>query len=188
MARVTVEDCLERVPNRFALVHLAARRARDLIKGDTPTVEHAKNKETVLALRGWAEEGGRQLTDEPYSLLMTSIAPALRDTVASDDLLETYGWGGWGAAGFHDAMNAMVEEDAEAVLPKASVVGMKKCSRNECRVVVPAAVNKCAIKREEELVLHRPEPPKREVLQRRKALEISKIDEEATPPQKRARP
>jgi DNA-directed RNA polymerase subunit omega len=69
MARVTVEDCLERVPNRFALVHLAAMRARDLIKGDTPTVEHAKNKETVLALREVAAEHVRFTKDIKASLL-----------------------------------------------------------------------------------------------------------------------
>ena len=69
MARVTVEDCLDRVPNRFALVHLAARRARDLIKGDTPTVEHAKNKETVLALREVAAEHVRFVGDIKSSLL-----------------------------------------------------------------------------------------------------------------------
>ena len=69
MARVTVEDCLDRVPNRFALVHLAARRARDLIKGDTPTVEHAKNKETVLALREVAAEHVRYTDDIRVALL-----------------------------------------------------------------------------------------------------------------------
>ncbi|MBM66793.1 MAG: DNA-directed RNA polymerase subunit omega [Myxococcales bacterium] len=68
MARVTVEDCLEVVPNRFALVHLASRRARDLIKGDTPTVEHAKNKETVLALREVAANHARFAKDVGTSL------------------------------------------------------------------------------------------------------------------------
>jgi DNA-directed RNA polymerase subunit omega len=51
MARVTVEDCLENVANRFALVLLATRRTRQLLKGATPLVEHAKNKAPVLALR-----------------------------------------------------------------------------------------------------------------------------------------
>jgi DNA-directed RNA polymerase subunit omega len=50
MARVTVEDCLEREENRFALVVLAARRARQLMKGATPLV-HSKNKAAVTALR-----------------------------------------------------------------------------------------------------------------------------------------
>jgi DNA-directed RNA polymerase subunit omega len=51
MARVTVEDCLDEVDNRFALVLLAAQRARQLLKGAKPTVEHSKNKAAVLALR-----------------------------------------------------------------------------------------------------------------------------------------
>ena len=51
MARVTVEDCLEKIDNRFALVILAAQRARQLLKGATPTVDAAKNKAAVTALR-----------------------------------------------------------------------------------------------------------------------------------------
>ena len=51
MARVTVEDCLDNVDNRFALVLLASQRARQLLKGAKPTVEHIKNKAAVLALR-----------------------------------------------------------------------------------------------------------------------------------------
>jgi DNA-directed RNA polymerase subunit omega len=50
MARVTVEDCLEREENRFALVVLAATRCRQLMKGATPLV-HSKNKPAVTALR-----------------------------------------------------------------------------------------------------------------------------------------
>ena len=50
MARITVEDCLERVPNRFELVLLAARRAKQLLKGARPLVD-SDNKEIVTALR-----------------------------------------------------------------------------------------------------------------------------------------
>ncbi len=50
MARVTVEDCLEREENRFALVILAARRARQLMKGSGALV-HSRNKAAVTALR-----------------------------------------------------------------------------------------------------------------------------------------
>jgi DNA-directed RNA polymerase subunit omega len=50
MARVTVEDCLEREENRFALVILAAHRTRQLMKGATPLI-HSKNKAAVTALR-----------------------------------------------------------------------------------------------------------------------------------------
>jgi DNA-directed RNA polymerase subunit omega len=50
MARITVEDCLEQIPNRFQLVLLGARRAKQLLKGARPLVE-ADNKEVVTALR-----------------------------------------------------------------------------------------------------------------------------------------
>ena len=50
MARITVEDCLDKVPNRFELVLLAARRAKQLLKGARPLVE-SENKEIVTSLR-----------------------------------------------------------------------------------------------------------------------------------------
>ncbi len=50
MARVTVEDCLEREDNRFALVVLASQRARQLMKGTSPLIQ-SKNKPAVSALR-----------------------------------------------------------------------------------------------------------------------------------------
>ena len=55
MARVTVEDCLEKIPNRFDLVVLAARRARDITLGRAPFVERENDKPTVIALREIAE-------------------------------------------------------------------------------------------------------------------------------------
>jgi len=51
MARLTVEDCLEQVDNRFNLVLIASKRARQLAKGATPLVPTEKDKPTVLALR-----------------------------------------------------------------------------------------------------------------------------------------
>ncbi len=50
MARITVEDCLARIPNRFELVVVASQRAKDLLKGALPLVQ-ADNKEVVTALR-----------------------------------------------------------------------------------------------------------------------------------------
>ena len=50
MARVTVEDCLEKVPSRFALVLIAAKRTRQLLKGAEPRVKR-KNREAVTSLR-----------------------------------------------------------------------------------------------------------------------------------------
>ena len=51
MARVTVEDCLKNVKNRFELVVLAAKRARQLMRGKEPKVEWDNDKPTVVALR-----------------------------------------------------------------------------------------------------------------------------------------
>jgi DNA-directed RNA polymerase subunit omega len=51
MARVTIDDCLRQVGNRFSLIHLAAERARQLKKGARPLIPPDKHKEIVLALR-----------------------------------------------------------------------------------------------------------------------------------------
>lgn len=56
MARVTVEDCIEKVPNRFDLVLIAAGRAKALGAGVTPTLPRDNDKNTVVALRE-IEEG-----------------------------------------------------------------------------------------------------------------------------------
>jgi DNA-directed RNA polymerase subunit omega len=58
MARITVEDCLEVVDNRFELVLMATKRARQLAKGSDPLVESTNDKPTVLALR---EIAGRKV-------------------------------------------------------------------------------------------------------------------------------
>ena len=50
MARITVEDCMQRVETRFELVHLAAKRSKQLVKGSRPLVQ-STNKEIVTALR-----------------------------------------------------------------------------------------------------------------------------------------
>lgn len=56
MARVTVEDCVERVPNRFELVVLAAQRARDISAGGELLVDRDRDKNPVVALREIAED------------------------------------------------------------------------------------------------------------------------------------
>lgn len=55
MARLTVEDCLKNVPNRFDLVLLATKRARQIALGSKPLVSEKNDKPTVLALREIAE-------------------------------------------------------------------------------------------------------------------------------------
>lgn len=56
MARVTVEDCVEVIPNRFELVLLAARRAREISAGSALTVDRDKDKNPVVGLREIAEQ------------------------------------------------------------------------------------------------------------------------------------
>ena len=69
MARVTVEDCLQEVNNRFALVHLSGQRSRQLLKGSTALVK-SKNKWIVTSLReiaaGEVEFGREYSVLEPH--------------------------------------------------------------------------------------------------------------------------
>lgn len=51
MARITVEDCIEKIPNRFELVLAAAKRARQITRGSPLLVPYEKDKATVIALR-----------------------------------------------------------------------------------------------------------------------------------------
>ncbi len=56
MARITVEDCIDKFPSRFELVLVASNRARKLYSGEKPTVEIDNDKNTVIALREIADE------------------------------------------------------------------------------------------------------------------------------------
>ena len=56
MARVTVEDCVDQVPNRFELVMLAAHRAREIAAGGAITIDRDNDKNPVVSLREIAEE------------------------------------------------------------------------------------------------------------------------------------
>jgi DNA-directed RNA polymerase subunit omega len=102
MARVTVEDCVDKVPNRFELVMLAAHRARSLASGSPLTVGRDNDKNPVVALREIAEETltadhlresaiesfQRQIeVDEPEEDVMTLLA-GNADTPAEDDMSE----------------------------------------------------------------------------------------------------
>jgi DNA-directed RNA polymerase subunit omega len=75
MARVTVEDCLEKIPNRFAMALLASKRARALLQGDRPTFE-TDNKPCVTALREIAE--GTVHWDTPVEDILAGKIPEKR--------------------------------------------------------------------------------------------------------------
>lgn len=71
MARITVEDCIEKIPNRFELVLVATRRARQIALGSPLLIRRGKDKPTVIALREIAEgKVDKTILDEtPRSVL-----------------------------------------------------------------------------------------------------------------------
>lgn len=75
MARITIEDCLERIPNRFKLVLVASKRSRQIERGSKPLVAEENDKPTVLALREIAEGLiGPSILDEEYREFDASVA------------------------------------------------------------------------------------------------------------------
>ncbi len=82
MARVTVEDCVKKIPNRFELVVTAAQRARQLSAGAPLTVERKKDKNAVVSLREIAGETVdiQKLNDATLMAFRRQIAHELADT------------------------------------------------------------------------------------------------------------
>lgn len=74
MARITVEDCLEVVPNRFDLVLTATKRARQIAHGAEPMVDEANDKPTVVALR---EVAAGKIDQENVELIQAEIDAAV---------------------------------------------------------------------------------------------------------------
>ncbi len=76
MARVTVEDCIEKVPNRFDLVLLAAHRARMIRAGSELTIERDNDKDPVVSLREIADDGvDLELVTESYIADLQEVRP-----------------------------------------------------------------------------------------------------------------
>ena len=86
MARVTVEDCVDKIPNRFELVLLAGQRARQISGGSDLLVDRDRDKNPVVALREIAE----QLV-KPSELQEGMIASMQRVVVADDDAPDEIG-------------------------------------------------------------------------------------------------
>jgi DNA-directed RNA polymerase subunit omega len=86
MARVTVEDCVERIPNRFELVLLAAQRARNLSRGEEITLDRDDDKNPVVALREIAEQ---TLTVEKLRAdLMKALSRAPEPEPADEEVMD----------------------------------------------------------------------------------------------------
>ncbi|HEX3348477.1 MAG TPA: DNA-directed RNA polymerase subunit omega [Acetobacteraceae bacterium] len=86
MARVTVEDCVEKVPNRFELVLLAAQRARNLSRGEEITLDRDNDKNPVVALREIAEE--TITVDKLEQDLIKSLSRAPEPEPADEEVLD----------------------------------------------------------------------------------------------------
>jgi DNA-directed RNA polymerase subunit omega len=85
MARVTVEDCVDKVPNRFELVMLAAHRAREIAAGAPVTVERDNDKNPVVALREIADE--TQAADDLRERLIESNQTQIEVDEPEDDAM-----------------------------------------------------------------------------------------------------
>jgi DNA-directed RNA polymerase subunit omega len=83
MARVTVEDCVDKVPNRFELVILAAHRAREIAAGSPITIDRDNDKNPVVALREIADE--TQRADELRERLIESMQTQIEVDMPEDD-------------------------------------------------------------------------------------------------------
>jgi len=77
MARITVEDCVERIINRFELVLIATKRARQVARGAAPLVEEENDKATVIALREIAD-----------GLIDASIMDEEPEVVSEEEMVE----------------------------------------------------------------------------------------------------
>jgi DNA-directed RNA polymerase subunit omega len=86
MARVTVEDCVDKVPNRFDLVLIAAQRARQISGGAELTIDRDRDKNPVVALREIADE-----TVLPTELSDSLIAGLQRVQIDDDDEVDAIG-------------------------------------------------------------------------------------------------
>lgn len=107
MARVTVEDCVQVVPNRYELVLLGAQRARDISAGSMVTVDRDNDKNTVIALR--------EIADQTINLddLRRHIARGVNrqaEMSAEDDALLALAASAFGADATLDAANAAFNE------------------------------------------------------------------------------
>ncbi|SRR5690606_22990936 len=86
MARVTVEDCVDKIPNRFDLVLLAAQRARQISAGGELTIDRDRDKNPVVALREIAEQ-----TIRPPELEEALVSSLQRVQIDDDDVADEVG-------------------------------------------------------------------------------------------------
>ena len=106
MARVTVEDCVLKIPNRFDLVMLAAQRARDVSAGAPLTIDRDNDKNPVVALR--------EIADETVDLdaLGNSLIQDLQKHVETDEPEEEGGFGAGDSDLLSDLMQTVAPQES----------------------------------------------------------------------------
>jgi|AntRauTorcE11898_2_1112593.scaffolds.fasta_scaffold01932_7 DNA-directed RNA polymerase subunit omega len=120
MARITVEDCLENVDNRFELVLTASRRARQISLGAEPRVPRENDKPTVIALREISEGLiGREVLDEPETDAVpeAAVEEEVAEAVAEDAVATEK------AAGTEEASDTGTASTEEAAQPSDEANG-----------------------------------------------------------------
>ena len=84
MARITVEDCVDKFPSRFELVLVASQRARELHSGETPTIDKDNDKNTVIALREIAD------TSIPIEKMKDNLIEGFQKVTINDEEDENF--------------------------------------------------------------------------------------------------
>jgi len=112
MARVTVEDCIDKIPNRFDLVMLSSQRARQISAGEEILVERDNDKNPVVALREIADE--KVSVDELSESVITSFQKHVEvDEPEEDDMAALMSAQDW-VSGEADAVEAARSREAAA--------------------------------------------------------------------------
>ena len=123
MARVTVEDCVDKVPNRFELVLLAAHRAREITSGATPTVDRDNDKNPVVSLREIADE--TQQADELRERMIESHQTQIEVDEPEEDAMSLLMGGGGGGAATAEQDKPVDDDMSEEKLLRALMEAQK---------------------------------------------------------------
>jgi DNA-directed RNA polymerase subunit omega len=129
MARVTVEDCVLKVPNRFELVMLAAQRAREISAGATLTVERDNDKNPVVALREIAESSVD--LDNLWQALVAGLQKHVESDEPEEDMMELLAADRDVAGVPYDASTEGVEDEAIVEGPDEAAEGAEPAAGEE---------------------------------------------------------
>jgi DNA-directed RNA polymerase subunit omega len=129
MARVTVEDCVLKVPNRFELVMLAAQRAREISAGATLTVERDNDKNPVVALREIAESSVD--LDNLWQALVAGLQKHVESDEPEEDMMELLAADRDVAGVPYDASTEGVEDEALVEGPDEAAEGAEPAAGEE---------------------------------------------------------